>query len=590
MSIGTAVKNYWRLTLANRRNESDAKEAVREARLLLAGLFQEVRKEKEAQDPRNIAQALSLLVPLVRKKAPREQILRETPESFWLTLLGSREAKVRKNTARVVGELYTASSSPVLAGRLRELLSEEQVQMIRPSYILAIGSMGFARLLDDYSVPEDTLEKHAAEEKEALRKARLGAGGSQAAHRATEPGAAGSGDGRFSDFPADRDLILVTALGERKRKISAAKVASSQQSVRQLLQQDRTWLEVLVPISGPEEILPPCHTCLTGEDPYRYRIELKTSGPGAANKEKPSHEGRGYKIRRLIEQIEETAGSALINDPSSYEVEVRVETEKLAVYAGPNDLPALHWFLKFCCAPDERFVYRKEAIPASIHPANAAMIMRLTAPYRTDREETADDPALQAEAEPSSRPASPRRILDPCCGSGTLLIERAEADTKRPLELVGLDIEQRAVRAAKKNLAAAFQKPEDLFLSGQTKSGDPADETDLGETRFLTEWKVLQTDLKTWKLPEKDRPFDEIYANLPFGLRVGDHTKNEALYEALIRNLTQWLAPGGIAALYTMEGRLLEKELEKASDLRILKHFRLQAGGLTPRLYIIKMK
>ena len=63
--------------MANRRNESDAKEAVREARLLLAGLFQEVKKEKEAQDPRNIAQALSLLVPLVRKKAPREQILRE---------------------------------------------------------------------------------------------------------------------------------------------------------------------------------------------------------------------------------------------------------------------------------------------------------------------------------------------------------------------------------------------------------------------------------------------------------------------------------------------------------------------------------
>ena len=54
--------------MAKRQNESDAKEAVREAHLLLAGLFQEVRKEREAQDPQHIAQALSLLVPLTRKK------------------------------------------------------------------------------------------------------------------------------------------------------------------------------------------------------------------------------------------------------------------------------------------------------------------------------------------------------------------------------------------------------------------------------------------------------------------------------------------------------------------------------------------
>ncbi|MBQ7059654.1 MAG: methyltransferase domain-containing protein [Firmicutes bacterium] len=568
--------------MANRRNESDAKEAVREARLLFAGLFQEVRKEKEAQDPRNIAQALSLLVPLVRKKAPREQILREAKETFWLTLLDSPEAKVRKNTARVIGELYTASSSPALARKLRELLSEEQVQMIRPSYILAIGSMGFANLLDDYKVPEDTLEKHAAEEKEALRKARLGAGRSKAAQCVTESGASGfalrSGASRFSDFPADRDLILVTALGERKRKIPREKVtASKEHSVRQLLQRDRTWLEVLVPLSGPEEILPLCQACLKGEAPYRYRIELKTQTSG-------NHEGRGYKIRRLIEEIETLAGPSLINDPSSYEVEVRVllgkaSEDRLSAHdTNPSETYStdVSWFLKFSCAPDERFDYRKEAIPASIHPANAAMIMRLAAPYLRDKEDPADA---------SRRLASPRRILDPCCGSGTLLIERAKASTSGPVELVGLDIESRAIRAAKKNLAAAFQKPEDIVWSLPEQSKDQAD-----EAGFLTEWKILQTDLKTWKLPEKDRPFDEIYANLPFGLRVGDHTKNEALYEALVRNLTKWLAPGGIAALYTMEGRLLEKELEKASGLKVLKHFRLSAGGLTPRLYIIGKK
>ena len=60
------------------------------------------------------------------------------------------------------------------------------------------------------------------------------------------------------------------------------------------------------------------------------------------------------------------------------------------------------------------------------------------------------------------------------------------------------------------------------------------------------------------------------------------------LYESLVRRIPGWLADGGIAVLYTMEGRLLEKILGKASDLKILKQYRLQAGGLLPRLYIVK--
>ena len=558
--------------MAKRQNESDAKEAVREAHLLLAGLFQEVRKEKEAQDPQNIAKALSLLVPLARKKAPREQIFREAPAAFWLTLLNSPEAKVRKNTARVMGEVYRSSGKDTasaevqeLAGKLYLVLSREQVQMVRPSYILAIGAMGYADLLEHYQVPEDTLEKHAAEEREALRKARLSS--SQASGINSSLGLPSE---RLSDYPRDRELILVTGGGNRKKTFaSSGKHASGEKSataheqrdpdrfVWSKLQEDRTWLEVLIPLFGPEEILPLCRACLTGGEPYRYRIELKTEISRTKDKEKPSHQGRGYQIRRLIEQIETLTGSSLVNDPSSYEAEVRVEIGKKSAYQDQDDPPVMNWFLKFSCAPDHRFDYRMETIPASIHPANAAMIMHLAAPYRKER------PAADA---------APRRILDPCCGSGTLLIERAKADPFRPLELTGLDIEPRAVRAAKKNLAAALRGPEDI----------------IGETGFLTDWNIRQSDLTRWNLPEKARPFDEIYANLPFGLRVGDHAKNEVLYESLVRRIPGWLADGGIAVLYTMEGRLLEKILGKSSDLKILKQYRLQAGGLLPRLYIVK--
>ena len=80
---------------------------------------------------------------------------------------------------------------------------------------------------------------------------------------------------------------------------------------------------------------------------------------------------------------------------------------------------------------------------------------------------------------------------------------------------------------------------------------------------------------------------DEIYANLPFGIRVGDHGENEKLYHALIQQLPRWLKEGGTAVIYTVEGRLLEKELSAEPRLKLRKQFRLKAGGLEPKLYII---
>ena len=488
---------------------------MQQAEELLAKLQEEIRsEEKEAQDQRAIAGVLSLLVPLVRKKAPREQVRKSADADLWLGLLGSPDAKVRKNTARVIGELYREDAPALLAGRLRQLLSEETVQMVRPSYILSLGAMGYGALLDDYSVPEGTLEKHAAEEKEALRKVRLAENTSKAS------------TDRFLDIPFGRPLILVTAAGDKRRKIPSSPVWEA-------LQQDRTWLEILVPIAGPEEIPSLCERCLKGGAPYRYRIEWRTS-----------QKDRSREIRRLINQIEEIAGSALINDPSHYEIEVRVIQDRAAEAKAT-------WYLKFSCAPDHRFDYRKEAIPASIHPANAAMIMQLAKPY------------LEKET------GHIRRILDPCCGSGTLLIERAKM-ADEDSELVGLDIESRAVRAAKANMAEAFKKE------------GPDKEKPSGG------WHIERTDLARWSLPEGERPFDEIYANLPFGIRVGDHGKNEALYEALAKKISEWLAPDGTAALYTMEGHLLEQKLKASAGLAVCKQVRLYAGGLSPRLYIVK--
>ena len=478
----------------------------------------------KAQDPQETAGALSLLTALAKKKEPR-RLIREGIAPHQLDrLLASSDAKIRKNTARLTGELYRqenltdqekaslADAIKSLAARLRKLLETEETQFVRPSYILSIGALGEGKLLEDYRIPEDTLEKFAAEEKQALRKALPPQ--PQTLHT-------------LHHLPA-RELMLSTALGWKK--VPAAAWGK--------LQQDRTWLEMLVPLKGPREILPLLEETLSGEGPFRYRLEYRI-GNMTARVDRPK------RIRQLIQQISSAAGEEkLVNDPSLYEVEIRVEESDQKE----------RWSLKYYCAEDSRFAYRRQAIPASIHPANAARVIRLAVPYVKAAREKNTARENNAALEQNAAGEKPV-VLDPCCGSGTLLMERAQAG---PCFLMGVDIERRAIRAAQENL----------------KSLDP------------DSWKLYLADLGRWQMPEGVKA-DEIYANLPFGIRVGDHGENEKLYHALVQQLPRWLKEGGTAVIYTVEGRLLEKELSAESRLKLRKQFRLKAGGLEPKLYII---
>ena len=190
-----------------------------------------------------------------------------------------------------------------------------------------------------------------------------------------------------------------------------------------------------------------------------------------------------------------------------------------AALGGQNRPGGYAWELRVSCtadgqalvsvkpsaAPDARFAYRKAALPASIHPAMAAALAQAAAmrlPGRTGLS-----------------------VYDPCCGSGTLLVEAAKA--LDCAALCGTDVSPAAVRAARTNLAAA---------------GLPA--------------QLLQRDCRRFA---PSAPFDLVLSNLPFGNRVGSHAGNEALYRGLAARLPALLAPGALAVLYTMEGRLLER-------------------------------
>ena len=178
---------------------------------------------------------------------------------------------------------------------------------------------------------------------------------------------------------------------------------------------------------------------------------------------------------------------------------------------------------------DKRFAYRKKSISASIAPSVAASVCYAIREY------------MNPEA----------RVLDNFCGSGTLLLERGFYDC---ISLTGVDIVQSAVRIAQEN--AAVLKSKARFYHADA-------------LRFT------------------DRQFDEVLCNMPFGLRVGTHSKNEKLYDAYVSILPKIVAQGGHAFLYTHEKHLLESILKK-KHIRYLSKTTFEAGGLFPALYILE--
>ena len=194
-------------------------------------------------------------------------------------------------------------------------------------------------------------------------------------------------------------------------------------------------------------------------------------------------------------------------------------------------------WVKPCNVPDHRFDYRKQAISASIAPSTAACLVRYALPF-------------------VSADGSRIRAFDPFCGSGTLLLELEKAVPGSAL--LGADISENALSAARINAQAA-------------RSG----------ARFIKK-DILRFEPK--------EAFDLVITNMPFGNRVGSHETNDPLYHGFIHLLPKLLSPGGAALLYTMEHRLLADCLKKEPALKIASELTTEAGGLNPRVTLVKRK
>ena len=253
-----------------------------------------------------------------------------------------------------------------------------------------------------------------------------------------------------------------------------------------------------------------------GEPPYRYRIEIE----GELGAERTAFTKT---LRDLVDS------DVLVNAPSDYELELRVSAQPRSCRV----------YVKLFTVRDERFLYRKESIPASMNPSTAAAVLRFAGDYLTVN----------------------ARVIDPCCGSGTLLFERGLLS---PCDsLTGVDIAHKAIDAARMNADAA------AILFG------------IRQAKFIVN-DILRFEVK--------RPYDELICNLPFGNRVGDHSSCEKLYRGLLDKLPKLVRKGGVAVLYTMEFTLLKKLIREREGLELLSQGRTESGGLTPMIFIIRVK
>lgn len=154
-----------------------------------------------------------------------------------------------------------------------------------------------------------------------------------------------------------------------------------------------------------------------------------------------------------------------------------------------------------------------------------------------------------------SNPSSHDVFVDPTCGSGTLLLDRAAFGDYRVLQ--GGDQDEEAVQTAADNLSSF-------------------------KNVALQVWNAAS-------LPLLDNSASVIVSNLPFGRRVGDHEANVALYPKIMKEVDRVLESDGRAVLLTQEVKLLHHALVSYKNEFLMELDQpVEMGGLTPHIIVLK--
>ena len=472
----------------------------------------------EIQENKNVRSNLSSLRAMLRTctGSEREQVQEfvKENENQIVSYLEAEDAKTRKNTALLLGDLAYQPALPALF----RAYDREQTRFVRSAYLEAMEPMDVSKMLPQLKeqfqkIKEEPLNdenrKHVQEELRALRTLLLRYE-KMAGHT-------------FDIHVTSNQVLLIANRNHRgvvekqtKGKSHPLGVTVQTDDLLSLLQ-IRTYRELLflLPVRGlldsdpkkaaeqvEEEMLAVCRKYHKEDTPFYFRVECRSV---------MTLQERSRFTRRLGSAIEQLSKGQLVNAPSDYEVELRLYANREGKF-----FPAL----KFFTLPDQRFSYRKNAISASIHPSTAALFMELAAPY------------LKENAQ----------IMDPFCGVGTMLIER---DIRVPArEKYGTDTFGTAIEGARENAALAGEKI-----------------------------NFIHRDFFDFK---HEYLFDEIVTNMPVRGKMTREQLNE-LYEKFFQKALTILNREGVIVMYTGELGFVKKQLRLHEEFTLLEEYCMQS-------------
>ena len=455
-------------------------------------------------------------------------------------LLKHEDPKVRKNAALILG---AAEDEDVLPALL-EAWEAEETLFVREDYLKAVSMLDYREYLPALkariAVLEETLQEPDGEvgedapqdpenaetlwdnNKHLLAElSRLRSMVSRYERRSSH---------RYVKMSPAPDLVLQTNrlhADVTARQIHTGTVNTMKGAVhvkggdlREILK-IRTWTEILFPIPGARPVtgdekaiaqklrdlkignyLKYLHE--DSDQPFRYRIELKSV---TIPKDR-----RGEFIRRIASRLDALERGTLQNTDSSYEVELRLIERR-----DKSLVP----MLKLFTIPDRRFTYRRETTAQSTSATLSALAMELARPYLKDG----------------------AQVLDPFCGTGTLLMERCIITGADPV--YGVDRFGEAVEKAKINAQISEQFQHAPF-------------------------HLINRDFFDFT---HDYPFDEVITELPREEAAGDHAEEYA--QKFLQKVSSFLAPGALLVILTDDAPALKNALQKAKNFTLEESFLL---------------
>ncbi len=175
--------------------------------------------------------------------------------------------------------------------------------------------------------------------------------------------------------------------------------------------------------------------------------------------------------------------------------------------------------------------YKIENMPASLRPSAAAALVWLTRPR-------ADDV-----------------FLDPMCGAGTCLIERAQAG--RYSLLLGGDVREEAVAVARRNIGPRYKPIE------------------------VRPWDAR-------RLPLDASSISAGVVNLPFGRQIGSHAENRTLYPAFLDEMARVLKVGAGFVALTGDTRTFDGALQRTGRLARRAVYQIRVLGQAAKVYVVE--